>query len=191
MKKTYPNITSRKQFFGGGADSSTQPCGSGVLGPGDRSPSDSSPIPAPRLQSQEVPHLSRLSSTGAANWQRLGDLIRPVAKDDFSGDCGARTGLDVALTGDVVTLTGDDCRESVPRSVPFNIVSYPLCCHPAALWTAFVSTTLLSIVICFCFIYPCYCNKVQLLWEMLACSLFHVPNTQINYNLLQLKEGRN
>lgn len=60
-------MTNLKQFLGGGADSS-QAWGIGALGPGDSDP-DSSPVsaPAPRLHSQDVPHLSLASSVGAAN----------------------------------------------------------------------------------------------------------------------------
>lgn len=94
----------------------------GALGPGDLSWSDSSPTPAPLLQSQDVPHLSLASSGGAANWHRLGDRVRPLASDDLSGDGGARTGLGEARTGDD-TFTGDDCSDNPPRSVePFSIV---------------------------------------------------------------------
>lgn len=113
IKTTHPNITSLKQFFGGGADSST--CGSGVLGPGDRSNSGSSVVPAPRLHSHEDPHLSLASSTGAANWQRRGDRCFPAGdKEDLRGDGGALTGLGEARTGDVDTFTGDDTRSAVP-----------------------------------------------------------------------------
>lgn len=118
---TYPSITSLKQFFGGGAESS-QPWGN-ELGPGERSSSVSSPVAAPRRQSQDAPHLSLASSTGAENWHLRGDLCLPDAdNEDFKGDDGVRTGLDVALTGDGDTFTGDDWRDIARSVVPFNIV---------------------------------------------------------------------
>lgn len=115
-------MTSRKQFLGGGAASS-QPWGNDTLGPGDLSGSDSSPTPAPLRQSQEVPHLSLASSAGAANWHRLGDLCFPLDSDDLRGDVGALIGLGDALTGDVVTFTGD-CRDRPRSVVPFNIAPF-------------------------------------------------------------------
>lgn len=113
-------MTSLKQFLGGGAESS-QPWGR-VLGPGDRSGCDSSPVAAPRLHSHDAPHLSRASSDGAANWHLRGDLCLPPDREDLRGDDGVRTGLGDALTGDGDTFTGDDCSDSAPRSVaPLSI----------------------------------------------------------------------
>ncbi|OWR52674.1 hypothetical protein KGM_207241 [Danaus plexippus plexippus] len=101
-------MTNLKQFFGGGAESS-QPCGSGALGPGDSDPESSVvSAPAPLRHNHDVPHLSFPSSTGAANWQRRGDLGFPAGdSEDFNGEDGARTGLDEALTGEGDTFTGD------------------------------------------------------------------------------------
>lgn len=126
---THPNITSLKQFFGGGVVSS-HPCGSDALGPGvDARSNSGSSVPAPRRHSHDVPHLSLASSTGEANWQRRGERWRPeVDSEDFKGDVGTRTGLGEALTGlgealtgDVDTLTGDDWSDTL-SAVPFNIV---------------------------------------------------------------------
>lgn len=119
--KTHPNITSLKQFFGGGVASS-ETCGCGTLGPGERSGSLSSPSPAPRRQSQDAPHLSLASSTGGANWQRLGSRARPLDSELFKGDAGARTGLGDARTGELFAFTGEYCSDPLPSVDPFNIV---------------------------------------------------------------------
>lgn len=126
---TYPSITSRKQFFGGGAASS-HAWGKGALGPGASTLVSPPSTPAPLRQSQEVPHLSLDSSVDETNWHFRGDLCFPLGdSDDFRGDDGALTGLgealtglDDAFTGDGDTFTGDDCSERAPESVvPFSI----------------------------------------------------------------------